>query len=225
MPLLRNYGWQSIKLNGSCGDGDKDGLLYNAGVVNDYFVKVASKDAYDSRELDGFRCEANSDCYQPQYNFEVERILSKIELTAAGCDHIPASLLRSCSYELADIVTAILNCSISTGKVPSCWLNAVVTPVPKVYKPVKFSDYCPYLSPPISAKLWRRRRLQPNILTESIKDHYAYKITGSTTAALVHFVHRVTKILEHNAYVRCLMIDFSKAFDSVDHVVLMSKLV
>ena len=28
---------------------------------------------------------------------------------------------------------------------------------------------------------------------ESIKDQYAYKITGSTTAALVHFVHRVTR--------------------------------
>ena len=41
----------------------------------------------------------------------------------------------------------------------------------------------------------------------------------------MHFVHRVTEMLEHNAYVRCLMIDFSKAFDSVDHVVLMSKVV
>ena len=40
MPLLRNYGWQSIKLNGSCGDGDKNGILYNRDVVNDYFVKV-----------------------------------------------------------------------------------------------------------------------------------------------------------------------------------------
>ena len=58
-----------------------------------------------------------------------------------------------------------------------------------------------------------------------MEDQYAHKNTRNTTAALVHFVHRVTKILEHNAYVRCLMIDFSKAFDSVDHVVLMSKLV
>ena len=82
------------------------------------------------------KMEASSDSYQPLYNFEVERILSKIKLTAAGCDHIPAWLLHSCSYELADIVTAILNCSISTGKVPSYWLNAVVTPVPKVNKPV-----------------------------------------------------------------------------------------
>jgi len=37
-------------------------------------------------------------------------------------------------------------------------------------------------------------------------------------------MHRVTKMLEQNAYVRCLMIDVSKGFDSVDHVVLFSKL-
>jgi len=59
-------------------------LLYNPDVVNDYFVKVASKDAYDSRELGGFRCEANSDSYQTLYNFEVEKILSKIELLPLG---------------------------------------------------------------------------------------------------------------------------------------------
>jgi len=223
--------WAAVnKTRKRCDDGNKDPtLLYNPNVVNDYFAKVASKAAYDSRELDGFRCEASSDSYQPLYNFEVERILSKIKLTAAGCDHIPAWLLRSCSYELADIVTAILNCSISTGKVPSYWLNAVVTPVPKVNKPVKLSDYRPISVTPhisrIAEKIIVRRWLQPAIPTENIEDQYAYKNTGSTTAALVHFVHRVTEMLEHNAYVRCLMIDFSKAFDSVDHVVLMSKVV
>ena len=41
-----------------------------------------------------------------------------------------------CSYELADIVA--LNCSFSTGKVPSYWLNALVTPVPKISAPIGF---------------------------------------------------------------------------------------
>ena len=50
---------------------------------------------------------------------EFEQLVSKIKLTAAGCDGLPAWLLRSCSYELADIVARILNCSFSTGKVPS----------------------------------------------------------------------------------------------------------
>ena len=57
----------------------------------------------------------------------------------AGCDDIPAWLLRSCSFELADVVAYVLNCSFSTVTVPSCWLNALVTPVPKVPAPVCLS--------------------------------------------------------------------------------------
>jgi len=88
--------------------------------------------------------------------FEVERLLSKETYTASGCDHIPAWLLRSCSYELADIVTHILNCSISTSKGPSYWLNAVVTPVPKVHKLITFLIIAPYQSLLISVELLKR---------------------------------------------------------------------
>ena len=42
--------------------------------------------------------------------------------------------------------------------------------------------------------------LQPAIPTENILDQSAYKPTGSTTAALVHFMHQVTKMLEQNNY-------------------------
>ena len=37
--------------------------------------------------------------------------------------------------------------------------------------------------------------------------------------------HTVTVMLETNKYVRCLLIDFSKAFDSVDHTIIVKKLV
>ena len=60
---------------------------------------------------------------------------------------------------------------------------------------------------------------------ENLLDQYAYKPTGSTTAALVHFMHQVTKMLEQNNYIRCLMIDFTKAFDTVNHIILLCKLI
>ena len=41
---------------------------------------------------------------------------------------------------------------------------------------------------------------------------------------LVFFMHHVTRLLETNSYVRCLLIDFSKAFDVVDHGILAAKL-
>jgi len=58
-----------------------------------------------------------------------------------------------------------------------------------------------------------------------LDQYYAFRPTGSTTAALVHLMHHVTKMLERNNYVRSLMIDFSKAFDTVDHTILLPILV
>ena len=53
---------------------------------------------------------------------------------------------------------------------------------------------------------------------------FAYKPTGSTTAALVAITHHVTRLLESLSYVRCILIDYSKAFDSINHPILFQKL-
>jgi Reverse transcriptase (RNA-dependent DNA polymerase) len=68
------------------------------------------------------------------------------------------------------------------------------------------------------------RWLRPAITSDLISDQFAFCPTGSTACALVYFMHHVTRMLETNSYVRCLLIDFSKAFDVVDHVVLVEKL-
>jgi len=46
----------------------------------------------------------------------------------------------------------------------------------------------------------------------------------SLTSSPLSLQHHVTRLLESNAYVRCLIVDFSKAFDTIDHVILLSKL-
>lgn len=69
-----------------------------------------------------------------------------------------------------------------------------------------------------------KQYLIPAIPPPAICDQFAFRSTGSTTCALVYLMHHVTKLLETNAYVRCLLIDFSKAFDVIDHNILMQKL-
>jgi len=66
---------------------------------------------------------------------ELEPVLRRLENTAPGCDDIPAWVYRSCSFELADVISDIFNCSFRTGTVPVSWLTATVTPVPKVSHP------------------------------------------------------------------------------------------
>ena len=64
----------------------------------------------------------------------------------------------------------------------------------------------------------------PFIPNENLRDQFAYKLLGSTTSALVSLTDTVGRLLEVNKYVRCIMIDFYKAFDTVNHEILLSKL-
>jgi len=76
----------------------------------------------------------------------------------------------------------------------------------------------------LTEKLVVRNWLFPAIDSTVIADQFAFKPTDSTTCALTFFMHHVTRLLEDYSYVRCLLIDFSKAFDVVDHGILVSKL-
>jgi len=55
-------------------------------------------------------------------------------------------------------------------------------------------------------------------------DEYAFRPTGSTTAALISLLHTVTDLLLNNTYVALVALDCSKAFDSVRHATLLYKI-
>ena len=61
-------------------------------------------------------------------------------------------------------------------------------------------------------------------MSTQLQDQYAFRPTGSTTAALISILHHVTALLEDNPYVSIVSLDFSKAFDSVRHYTLAEKL-
>ena len=69
-----------------------------------------------------------------------------------------------------------------------------------------------------------KQYLLPAIRSDDVVDQFAFRPTGSTTAALIYILHYVTLLLETNEYVRCLLVDLSKAFDTVNHFILIEKL-
>ena len=58
----------------------------------------------------------------------------------------------------------------------------------------------------------------------NFSDQYAFRPTGSTTAAIVALLHTICSMLSTNSYVRVFAIDFSKAFDSIRHHKLLDKM-
>jgi len=47
------------------------------------------------------------------------------------------------------------------------------------------------------------------------QDQFAFRPTGSATAALIYLLHTLTELLQTNDYVHVIAFDFLKAFDNV----------
>jgi len=57
----------------------------------------------------------------------------------------------------------------------------------------------------------------------SFSDQYAFRPSGSTTAALIWILHTITQLLSDHDYVLIIALDFSKAFNTVRHSALFDK--
>ena len=62
-----------------------------------------------------------------------------------------------------------------------------------------------------------REFLYPSFLTPppslTFLDQYAFRPTGSTSAAVISLLHTITTLLQSNPFVIVISLDFSKAFD------------
>ena len=120
--------------------------------------------------------------------------------------------------------------SASYGVVPTAWRTAVITPVLECTPVSDMSDLRPISVTPILSQMVERLiakdHIFPAITPAKLYDQFEFKPTGSTTAALVDrpITNTISIMVATNKYVRCLLIDFAKAFDSVNHLIAISKL-
>ena len=161
---------------------------------------------------------------------QIESVHRRVKRTSSGWDGLQSWLFKKCFSRISICRYTFIKfqhyCRTDTV-IPDIWRTAIVTPVPKVSQPGGCSDYRPISVTPILSRITQRiianRWLRPSIAPELLVNQYAYKPTGSTTVALVHLFHSLTRMLENTAYVRAILIDFTKAFDITDHTVLISK--
>lgn len=224
--------WDAVKVtrgNRTCQSNYSACLFQDLDSANNYFASVCRDPNYCLANVTCFIDTVDNKDYEIYlHSYEVERLLYRMKPTSPGLDNIPRWFFHYCSYEIADVVAHILNVSFSSGVVPLQWRQAVVTPVPKVIKPSSLLDYRPIsvtsLLSRLAEKLVVTRWLLPFIPAHTIYDQFAFRPSGSTTCAMTYLLHHVTDMLERCSFVRCLMVDFSKAFDRVDHPILLAKL-
>ena len=157
--------------------------------------------------------------------------LSKVNPAKAnGPDGIPSWVLKENADLLADPVKEILNFSYRDSYLPQSWKEADIVPLPK-QKPVK--DVKKHLRPislisvvsKVAEDFVVENFVKPAVLTKIGRNLLGTIPKSSTTHALISMVHKWKKQTDGSgSMVRVVLFYFKKAFDLIDHGILVDKL-
>jgi len=148
---------------------------------------------------------------------------------APGSDGIPNALLKAASNVIAHPLCDIFNNILQTQSYPHLWKIGDVVPIPKT-KPIEISKLRPITLLPTSSKLFERFLLSaigPIILPHIHPNQYGFMPKSSTTICLIQMQETISKLLDlsSTSAVSVITFDFTRAFDSIPHVVIAKKLI
>ena len=161
---------------------------------------------------------------------DIFQILSKIRIDKTpGPDGIHPRLLKETSIELSIVLCKIFNTSIKTGKLPKDWKQAHISAIFKKGDNSIAGNYRPVSLTCIACKIIET--LIRKHIIDHMKDNqlfsqaqYGFIKGRSTGLQLIKVLDLWTDIIDSGGELDVIYLDFMKAFDSVPHRRLISKL-
>ena len=168
-------------------------------------------------------------CLKPVSIIQVLQAINSIKSNAAGIDGITLTMLKMCTPYCIPSLTNIINSSITTGQFPDLWKKAIVNPIPKGGDITDPKNYRPISILPVISKVIERLvhnqivgYVQENKLFDTLQS--GFRKQHGTCTALIKIVDDVLKGVDDGMVTSMVLLDFVKAFDSVQHYLLINKL-
>ena len=156
-------------------------------------------------------------------------IINGISTNAMGEDEICIKDLRLCMPYCMKSLVNIINSCILENFFPALWKKAVIKPLPKMSNPKKHEDIRPISVLPTISKILEK------IIYHQISDFVhdvgvipncqsGFRKNYSAITSLVNLINNLRNNDEHKRITCMALLDFSKAFDTIDHNMLIAKL-
>ena len=167
---------------------------------------------------------------QPVTTEELENICKSFKSSKApGYDNISMNIIKRSFDIISEPLKFIINLSLDKGIFPDNLKLAKVTPVFKIDDPHLITNYRPISLLPNFSKFFERMmhyRItaflnEHNILSDS---QFGFRKKHSTSLALIHLMNMLSTSIDNGKPTIGVFLDLSKAFDTLDHNILVSKL-
>jgi Reverse transcriptase (RNA-dependent DNA polymerase) len=179
----------------------------------------------------------------PNYDYIVQKFnISEMEISlehvykkllnldcnkGAGPDQIPPEFLKNCADTLAYPLHNIFNRSLSLGKFPDSWKKSYLIPIYKSGGRTNTENYRGIAILSTLPKLFEKLvcdKLHETLTLNFHNEQHGFMKNRSINSNLMIYSKFIFDIFEKNSQVDAIYTDFSKAFDSVDHKILIKKL-
>ena len=166
----------------------------------------------------------------PTNNVEIENIIKKMQpKMSSGHDEINNKLIKELATNILEPMRIIINKSLSNGEFPEVMKLADVSPLHKANCKLEKSNYWPIsllltLSKVLEKVMYKRtyNYLQNRGLI--YKSQYGFRSNHSCELASCELLGEIVKGLENKKHTAVVYLDLSKAFDTLDHDILLRKM-
>ena len=146
-----------------------------------------------------------------------------------GHDGLSSIHLKYISHEIVPVLTHIINQSLCTGIFPDTLKTAKITPVFKKGDQHITDNYRPISLLPVISKIFEKVVFLQvyEYFTENkllYENQYGFRKYHSTELASLEFTDKIILNLDEGKIPVSLYLDLSKAFDTIDHSILLYKL-
>ena len=205
---------------------------------NNYFVnvgpslanKIPATDTHFSQYLSDSTNVKNSLFLNPVTVVEILQIVANVKpKKSKGHDELGMCLIKKLIPYIVVPLKHIFNLSLLNGVFPDSMKIARVIPLFKTGNTKEFSNYRPISLLPQFSKILEKMyhsRLMAFIDSNQIlyKSQYGFRKQMSTSLAIIELVEEITNSLDNHESTVGVFIDLKKAFDTVDHGILIEKL-
>lgn len=172
----------------------------------------------------------NSIFLRPSTVNEVITIIDALDSKkSCGYDGISVKLLKSNPTQFAKILSDIFNLIVATGHYPDCLKIAKISPVFKAGDTAIPCNYRPIATLSVFTKVLEKLLVsrmvsffENNNILYNLQ--YGFRRGCNTSTAIVELVDFVISNIEAKRLVGGLFLDIQKAFDTLDHHILLDKL-